>query len=166
MGEVLKFLFPSEELYRVWHCKHRAGNEAKKGTFSILQGTNKQRWIFVQRLELATAMEKIFGSNDMPEDLAGNSWESWFLRIWLLILWIIKLWYIHLRIVIRSTGYQILYSARTFVFNIGKLVSKRAPNNTHNTKMYFTASDASSSNLSRKRLRNMYSEEIKLHKGF
>ena len=105
MGEVLKFLFPSEELYRVWHCKHRAGNEAKKGTFSILQGTNKQRWIFVQRLELATAMEKIFGSNDMPEDLAGNSWESWFLRIWVLILWIIRLWYIHLWIVIRPTWY-------------------------------------------------------------
>ena len=106
MGEVLKFLFPSEELYRVWHFRPRPGNKAKKGTFSsILQGTNKQIWIFVQRLELATAMEKIFGSNDMPEDLAGNSWESWFLRIWLLILWIIKLWYIHLRIVIRSTGY-------------------------------------------------------------
>ena len=102
MGEVLKFLFPSEELYRVWHCKPRPGNKAKKGTFSILQGTNKQIWIFVQRLELATAMAKIFGSNDMPEDLAGNSWASWFLR---LILWIIKLWYIHLRIVIRSTWY-------------------------------------------------------------
>ena len=29
-------------------------------------------YIDVQRLKLANAMEKIFGSNEMPEDLAGE----------------------------------------------------------------------------------------------
>ena len=105
MGEVLKFLFPSEELYRVWHFRPRPGNKAKKRIFSILQGTNIQICIFVQRLELAIVMEKIFGSNDMPEDLAGNSWASWFVSIWLLNLWIIRLWCFHSWIVIRSTWY-------------------------------------------------------------
>ena len=33
-------------------------------------------YLGIQRLKLANAMEKIFGSNDMPEDLAGDNSTS------------------------------------------------------------------------------------------
>ena len=32
-------------------------------------------FLLVQRLELAKAMEKIFESNEMPEDLAGDNYK-------------------------------------------------------------------------------------------
>merc|ERR1711920_64775 len=51
-------------------------------------------------------------------------------------------------------GYQILCNARAFVFNIDEPGLKtESQNSIHSTKMYFTTSDASSFNSSRKRLR-------------